>query len=121
MLNVLKIYDFVLIPRLNSNEANLFTPTKLIESMGMGLIPIVSDVKGMSEIVSDECGFIFKSGSVNSLVSTLNMLKSLKAVDLNKLSINSSKIIFDKYNWNSNYTLLNQLYLNLLDENCSSY
>ena len=101
--DVMSNYNFGLIPRINCLGSNLYIPTKLVELMGNGVIPICSNVGGLTEVIENEVnGFIFESSNINSLVSTLNNI-SLKydELELNKISDTAYNTINKKFSLDS--------------------
>ena len=108
-------FDFVIIPRLPCVEADLFIPTKLLESMAAGVIPICSDVKGMTEVIIDEKnGFSFKAGNITDLQNTLYKIKEYNNEQLKKVAFNARTTVSETYNWNNNHNDLALIYSELI-------
>lgn len=107
-------FDFILIPRVNSVEAELFIPSKLLEAMGCGVVPIVSNVKGMTEVVDSNIGIVFDSNSVPSLHAALECAVSLSSSQWEDLSASSRNLISRSYVWSGNHKILNRFYLDIL-------
>lgn len=104
-------YDFIIIPRLAQLEADLFIPTKLVEGMFYGLIPICSRVKSMEQVVKHNVnGFIFEPEDAETLFTLLEEIKNLPNEKLLSVSLESSKTIIKDYNWEKNYRKLNDIY-----------
>lgn len=82
----------------------------LIEAASVGVPSVAFDVEANSEILDDMItGRIVKEKSPASLASVLDSLLNDK--DLREMiSINSRKIIPDKYNWNNTVDHLNKYY-----------
>jgi len=109
-------FDFVIIPRLRRLDADLFIPTKLLESMAAGVIPICSDVGGMTEVIIDENnGFTFKAESVSDLKKVLNKIKEYNNDQIEKIALNARTTVSEKYNWNSNHKELALIYSQLIN------
>lgn len=117
MLEILRKFDFLIIPRLPLPEADLFIPTKLLEAMANGVIPVCSDVAGMEEVVIDGYnGFLFKAGDKNALISLLSELEKLPEDKKMKIRINAMKTIREKYLWEQQYKFLQSVYKGLLKQ-----
>ena len=111
----LREFDFVIIPRLSCIEADLFIPTKLIESMYAGVIPICSDVKGMAEVIVDgENGFLFNAGNQANLNAVLSRISELGYDELHKIACKAHETALTGYNWKNNHLMLNLIYRELL-------
>lgn len=102
--------DFILIPRLNSNEADLFIPSKLIEAMAYGLIPIITRARGLTEVVSLNEGILIDKVDADHLHYAINLATNLSLTEMNVFSNNSVVKVKEKYNWRSNYRRLNDFY-----------
>jgi len=67
------IFDILIIPRINVKVCNLVTPQKPLEILAMQKLLIVSDVKGLTEIVkSGISGDIFHSENVEDLAEKIS-------------------------------------------------
>jgi glycosyltransferase involved in cell wall biosynthesis len=116
MLTEYEYYDYLIVPRLKQKEAELFIPTKLIEAMYYGLIPICSKVNAMEEIVQDGAtGFLFEPGNQDSLHNVLKKITTLPRSEREKISSRAITRIISDYNWADNYVKINELY-----EDCQS-
>lgn len=76
-------------------------PISLLEAMSYGCICLTSDIKENTD-VTEECGLHFKTGSVESLVKTLNETLPRLAVMREKKPYQSDYIqqfVCKKYNW----------------------
>ena len=110
-------YDFIIIPRLAQLEADLFIPTKLIEAMYHGLIPLCSRVKSIEDIVhNDVTGFLFEPEDPGSLLSLLEKVNRLAKPVLEEISQRAMEQIVANYNWQSNHIQLNGLYESLTNK-----
>lgn len=111
MMAVLPKYDYFIIPRLDTLGAQLYIPTKLLEGMLLGVVPICSNVQGMTCVVTDnEDGLIFPKENKQALINVLNTLPSTSE---NKFLIwqkNAINKVVKEYNWSNNYILLNKIY-----------
>ena len=118
MLKKFSEFDFVIIPRLPCIEADLFIPTKLIESMYAGVVPICSDVNGMSEvIINAKNGFLFKAGSLKDLRVVLSNIKKLDSNEIEKIACNAQETVLKNYTWKSNHRELDLIYQKLILNN----
>ncbi len=108
-------FDFLIIPRLSRIEADLFIPTKLVEAMANGVVPICSDVKGMTEVVSDNLnGFLFKAGVTASFLEVIERCLKLEKDEYEKIQGNAIETIKERYVWEENYKILNEVYSRLI-------
>lgn len=65
-----RLYDFMVLPRLDTRETRLVTPLKPVEIMAMGKSVIASDIGGHREIVQNGLnGILFKSENVPDLIT----------------------------------------------------
>jgi glycosyltransferase involved in cell wall biosynthesis len=118
MIPTLRKFDFVIIPRLPKLEADLFIPTKLIECMANGLVPICSNVGGMKCVIEDGVdGILFEAGNDKSLLEAINKAKALDIDKLNIMSENAIKKIRDNYLWSNQHIKINLLYKKLINNN----
>ncbi len=65
------------------------SPVSLIEAMAIGLVPVVMNIDGVKEWVSNENGFMFEHETV-SLSSTIEKLLNTKT-DINSMRANNKK------------------------------
>ena len=107
-------FDFHLIPRLPSLEAQLFIPSKLLESMSAGVVPIVSDVAAMTDLVTERVGFVARSGSVQDRVEVLLRASKISEGDWHELSMASRSLIKSSFTVQRNHEILAELYNKLL-------
>lgn len=115
MLLKLKHFDFFIIPRIQTLGAQLFIPTKLLEGMFYGVVPICSKLEGITVVVENETnGFIFETEDEGSLMSTLQKLNNISYDDYISLSENAQETVTENYDWNSNHLMLNEIYDRLL-------
>jgi len=104
-------FDFVIIPRLPQIEADLFIPTKLVEAMYHGLVPICSKVKAMQDVVIDGFnGYIFEAGNDKNLLALFRTIINTEREKLNSIASEARDTVVKYYNWDSNYTRLNNIY-----------
>jgi glycogen synthase len=65
-----RLYDFMVLPRLDTRETRLVTPLKPLEIMAMGKSVIASDIGGHKEIVQNRLnGILFESQNVPDLIA----------------------------------------------------
>lgn len=85
--------DFVVLP-----YREIFQSGVLLMGMSYGVVPIVSNIRGMTEIVEhDRTGFVFESESVSDLVKVLRY--SLAQENTSTIEDNINQKIQDKYDW----------------------
>jgi glycosyltransferase involved in cell wall biosynthesis len=60
--DVLPYYNAMDIFLMSSDFEGL--PIALLESMSMGVVPVVSDVGGMPEVVDDSCGYVYQKENI---------------------------------------------------------
>ncbi|PCJ49787.1 MAG: glycosyl transferase family 1 [Gammaproteobacteria bacterium] len=74
----------------------------ILEAMALGIVPIVLDYAGPSELVNDECGYLidmdYRSEVINNLKSILNNIIDDKNILLNK-RLNSISRIEKYFTW----------------------
>jgi len=118
MIRELRNYSFIIIPRLPEIDANLFIPTKLIECMANGVVPICADVMGMKEVVKHgQNGFLFKAGNITELNSLLVNLTSMSKEKWVEMSKNAIETIQTNYTWDVKHQHLNNIYNELIVKN----
>ncbi len=72
-------------------------PLALLEAMGMGCVPVVSDLEsGIGELVNDDCGITIPLGDIDHAVTQLKRLESDREL-LSRLSSNASSLVRKKY------------------------
>lgn len=85
------------------------------ECMSLGLVPIVTDNTGISELISNgENGFIVKHGDTNQLAEKINFLLENKNLR-GRFSDNARKI-YEILNWNTVYSSYEEIYNNELQK-----
>lgn len=110
-------YDFIIIPRLAQKEAELFIPTKLIEAMYYGLIPICSKVKAMEEVVQEDItGFLFEPSNSDSLKVVLDTVMKLTLSRREEISKGATNRVLSDFNWEKNHEQLNIIYRSSNDD-----
>lgn len=116
MMRVLPTHEFLIIPRLNTLGAKLYIPTKLLEGMYLGVVPICSDVEGMTCVVSDaENGLVFEKGNTFELSSILKSISTIENSKYQNLQRKAYKSVVETYNWKANFIKLSLIY----DRNCN--
>ncbi len=113
---IYKKMHFILIPRLNSNEADLFIPSKLIEAMSFGLIPIITKVRGMSEVVAENEGVYIDKAETNCLKSAIDVASELTSENMKVISARCSERVLKNYNWDKNYKRIHCFFSDLMGE-----
>lgn len=115
MMAILGEFDFVIIPRLRLKEADLFIPTKLIEAMANGVVPICSDVRGMTEVIRHgENGLIFSAGNLDELSDLIQQALKIPDELLKDMKKSAITTVRNEYNWDNNHTNLRKIYDNLI-------
>lgn len=94
---------FSIILRDNKRYANAGFPTKLVESLTVGVPVITNDTSDISKYIHDgENGFMLKDMNLNSIISCFNHILHLDKNEINSMSIksrNSSLSYFDYRNY----------------------
>lgn len=108
-------FDVVVIPRLPRPEAHLFIPTKLLEAMYRGLVPVCSDVRAMRDVIRHgENGFLFRAGDEHSLRDVLHQVARLGQDELAALSAAAQRTVRESYDWAVNHRRLADVYRGLV-------
>lgn len=112
MMKKMSEFDYLLIPRVNTLGANLYIPTKLLEGMYYGLIPICSDVKGMTCVVENQInGYLFQSNNSKGLEKILKNIDNDKLnSEYDRLQKNAIEKVVNEYSWHKNHERLEELY-----------
>lgn len=101
--SVIDVFPF---PRINAKVCRLVTPLKPYEVMGMGKLPLVSDIPALREMVlNDRTGLIFKAENVQSLLECLE-----KSKDLAELGKSSREWVVENRNWSQLVHKYNNVY-----------
>lgn len=86
----------------------------VLEYMAAGLVPIVTDIGGSSEIIDNgKNGFLIKHGGVNEIIDRIKIIKENPSVQKN-LSYSAKQTIKSKFNYKKNIKLLLKEYQELL-------
>ena len=88
----LKNFDFFIL--LSNNEGN---PKALLETMSMGIIPIVNNVDGLNNIVKHNYNGFLIGKNYENIESFLSNIKNLDKSLLNNISNNASLYIRENY------------------------
>jgi glycosyltransferase involved in cell wall biosynthesis len=111
MIVELKKFHFVIIPRLPEIEAHLFTPTKIIECMANGVVPICSNVEGMNGIINHgQNGFLFHAGDESSFIHLIEKIENISWAEYKNIRTNAQNTIINNYTWEERHLELNNLY-----------
>ncbi len=70
--NYMKEIDILMIPRPSTLETETAIPLKIFDSVEYGKPVIISDVKGLTEVLSEKEAFVFKAGDSQGLVNICN-------------------------------------------------
>lgn len=109
--NVITISDYFLLPSYFEG-----LPMALIETMAAGVIPIVTNVGSISDVVTENVnGFFVKKYDAIDLANKINYVVENKDQLLN-LSLNAQNTINEKYNLKHYIVNLNKIY-NMINKN----
>ena len=90
-------------------------PQSLLEALALGKIVVASDTLGSKEVIIDsKNGYLFRNGSVDSLVEVLRKVLSLKSSSIKKIQSNAHASV-KSYSTNNILNKLNKL-LNSLNK-----
>ncbi|MBU3107658.1 glycosyltransferase family 4 protein [Clostridium gasigenes] len=96
---VIKNSKFVVIP----SEWYENCPMSVIESMAYGKPVIGADIGGIPELIGNNCGYIFKSGSVNDLTNKIKETLYIDDKQLEERGKNARKRVEDLYGEEKHY------------------
>lgn len=106
-----KIYresDVFILPSINQNEA---FGVVLLEAMASGLPVIASNLPGVRSVFKENIqGLLIKPNNANDLKNKINYLIENKN-KLSEMSIESRKLVLEKYDWQKISNKLNKLYV----------
>jgi|MTBAKSStandDraft_1061840.scaffolds.fasta_scaffold01661_8 glycosyltransferase involved in cell wall biosynthesis len=92
--------DICLVPHHKCSHWENTIPNKLFDYMAAAKPVLVSDVKPMQRIVEEvNCGLVFQSGSVESLVTQITKLADAELRQA--LGANGRRAVRDRYNWSN--------------------
>ncbi|MCA3950718.1 glycosyltransferase [Vibrio vulnificus] len=83
-------------------------PMSLLEAMSLGVVPICTNVGGISDVVSNNCGYVVDVGNVDDLTRTINSVLSNK-IEYDNVSKNARRKILEEYNIENYMDLLMQI------------
>lgn len=88
----------------------------VIEYMAAGLVPVVTDIGGSSEIITHgKDGYLFAEGDSNALYTYVRKIREDENL-FNQLSESALKTVSEKFNYKINNRTWQELYQNLLSE-----
>jgi PEP-CTERM/exosortase A-associated glycosyltransferase len=94
-----RLYDFMVLPRIDTRETRLVTPLKPLEIMGMGKSLLASDIGGHREIVIEGVnGLLFESENVQDLIAKCRALIENKEMRLD-LGARGRKWVEENRDW----------------------
>jgi glycosyltransferase involved in cell wall biosynthesis len=108
-------FDFILIPRNAAIEADLFIPSKLLDAMANGVVPIVTNVAGMTEVVSETEGIIINPNSVDEISNAIDIVCNISHEVWRLKSTASIRKVKENYSWTENYKKLNSFYRDVIN------
>ena len=91
---IFSVGDVLFMPSLKEG----LSVTALAEAMGLGLVPVVTDVGDHSEIVREECGCLLKQYDDKGLLQCLVRL-AVEPHALKRMSINSKSVVERKFSF----------------------
>ncbi len=95
-----RLFDLMVLPRLDTRETRLVTPLKPLEIMAMGKPLIASDIGGHREIVADGLnGLLFESENVQELIAKCRGLIENKEMRLD-LGARGRNWVENNRDWN---------------------
>ena len=111
MMKVLPSFHYIVIPRISTLGGELYIPTKLLEAMQLGVIPICSDVKGMTCVVTDKInGFVFEKENTEELKKVFTSILKFDIERYNLMQKNAFELVNKKYSWEMNFKTLSMVY-----------
>lgn len=85
-------------------------PMSLLECMSYGVVPVITPVGSILEVVVDgNNGLFIKVKDTDSIVDAISKINSDRNV-LNKLSVNARETIFSKFSTHQYISQLNRIY-----------
>ncbi len=95
--------DIIVNPRKKSKLTDSVTPLKPLEAMGFEKLVLASDVGGMKELIEDKLtGFLFKSGSQESLKLEILNILNLSNSEYLKIKKAALENVTNLRSWNAN-------------------
>lgn len=114
IINFYTIFEIIIIPRINTKVCNLVIPQKPIEIMAMEKLLLVSDVKGLTEIVKPGIsGDIFKSESVEDLADKISFYLE-NPESRKEIEVKSRNYISENFTCNIQYKKYIDIYESLI-------
>lgn len=84
-------------------------PTVVLEAMALGTVVIGSDRGGIPEMLSNSCGYVYKYGDTQSLISVLNRTYDMNLEDYSFIRQNAFNMVSENNNYKIYYYKINQL------------
>jgi len=110
------VIDLFVVPRRHDYAADLVTPLKPYEAMGLGRPLLVSDRPALKEIVGEDRGFVFKTEDYADLARVaIGCFNSPE--ECLKATKNARKWLLDERNWEHNAQIYTDLYRKLTNSN----
>lgn len=110
----LSLFDVTPFPRLPLPVCEMISPIKPFEAMASGLVPVVSSVAALTEIVEHErTGLVFEKGSADSLAEALGRLVDDAALR-RRLGDNAREWVRQERDWSSIVGIVDAVYHELL-------
>lgn len=107
--------DYLIIPRIANPYADLYIPTKLLEAMAAGVVPICSRVAGMSEVVRDgENGLEFAAEDRAALAAVLARAAAMPEAEHARLAAAARETVQRDYDYAANHAQIAEVYARLL-------
>ncbi len=102
--------DVFVIPRPPFRPAETLLPMKLLEAMAMEKIVLVSDVGGMTDVVTDQQnGIVFRKGDTVALLEALSHCANMTA-SMQRLGKTARETVLSRFSWQASRAELNALF-----------
>jgi glycosyltransferase involved in cell wall biosynthesis len=102
--------DVFVIPRPSNKATENLVPIKLLEAMAMNKLVLVSDVHGMTEVVTDSFdGVVFRNGDKRQFRDKLTHIVG-HLDEYSSISKNARRTVTDKYSWERGRAKLADIY-----------
>jgi len=106
--------DVIVNPRLNTTLTNSVTPLKPLEAMAYQKLFLGSDVDGITEIVAEGNGFLFKAEDKNDLKLKIRMILALTDSDKELVINKALSYVKEQKSWSVNAKKYKAIYQNLI-------
>ncbi len=101
--------DVFVIPRPSTLPAETLTPMKLLEAMAMEKVVLGSDVGGITEVLSDKNGVIFRKGDSEDLLNKItHIVENIEGMD--GLREEARRSVISNFTWEKSRNQLKDVY-----------